>query len=1134
MKKMLFTTFIVMLFIAQKTNAVPAYPYPVQYPLPDGTVITIILKGDEWVNWATSSDGYSLLLNKNGFYEYAVKEATEDLVLSGVRFHDEKDRTPAEVSFLKKVQKDLRYSDKQKTNRIQKLRKTEQSTLKKNVSTNQAPKAVTGNVRAPLILVGFQGKSFTKPKEEFEPLMNQIGYTAGGTITGSLRDYFTASSYEQMDFQVDIFGPYTLSHDISYYDFNSGGDPGLMVREAIIAASADGCDFSKYDINDDGIVDAVHVIFAGYGQEAGVPAGQAIWSHKSNVYPPVTLNGKLIYPYSCSPELRGNNGSNITYIGAIAHELSHVFGLPDLYDTDSEENGTSVDVGPWDIMASGTWNDSGRTPALHSAWSRDFMGWTPATELSSPADITLPHPETQGVTYKLNTTTPGEYFLVENRQKTGWDSYIPASGMLIYHVDENNSGWSSNCINCVASRRGLYVKQAGIGSSISGRSNDPYPSKNNTSFTDTSNPDSKSWAGANTNKPITEITQNTTDGTISFLFKGGSSGNLKEVNATPARLNEGTVTGDGLYVAGTTVTLSAAPSINYRFAQWKSGNTIVSTDNPFSFTLTKDTVLTAHFKTANTVETLYAEDFENDVTGWIFANGTQTNQWVTGTSAAATNSRRSAYISNDDGESNQYDTGVASIVHLYKDIELPLTENHYQLSFDWKGYGEVFNNMYMQDYLEVRILSTDTVPVGGIGINTVPLRTFNNSNVWQHTFILLPDSCTGTTIRLIFTWKNDASDGNQPPIAIDNIEIAAITPFLSDVSVNLTKAGTLKDSILNAYFVTKLTVSGKIDARDIRFIRDNMFVLKELDLSRAAIVDYTGTEGTLTNYSITYPANELPQGSFYNKSSLVSTILPVNLTSIDRSAFELCTGLKSVTLPKNINSISRYAFQYCTGLQEIYNLKPAPIEIEDRVFGNMDKSNCQLIVLVNSCEAYTQANVWKNFIIRCEYEPSSDATLSQLTVNEGTLTPDFNSDVAQYRVSVKNSVENITIDAVTAHMYAVATESRIYTLNVGDNIFYVNVTAENGTTEKTYTVTVNREKLSGIEDVDSRAIVYPNPTTGMVYIKNTAGKTPEVTVYNVMGKILLHAKENQIDLSTFPEGMYLLRTEDRIIKIIKN
>jgi M6 family metalloprotease-like protein len=1152
MKKRLFTIFTVILFITQETNAVPAYPYPIQYQLPDGTVITISLKGDEWVNWAASSDGYSLLLNANGFYEYAVKDEANDLVLSGIRSRNEKERSPIETAFLDKIQKDLRYSDNQKASKIQKLR-GEQSAVEESDAINKAPAAMVGNVRAPLILVGFQGKPFSKSKEEFEPLMNQIGYTANGTITGSLRDYFKASSYDQLDFQVDIFGPYTLSHGIAYYDFKVEGDPGLMVQEAVLAASADGCDFSNYDMNDDGIVDAVHVIFAGYGQESGAPAGQAIWSHKSNVYPSIRLNGKRISPYSCSPELRDKSGNNIAYIGATAHELSHVFGLPDLYDTDYEDNGQAVDVGPWDIMASGTWNDGGRTPALHSAWSRDFLGWVPATELSAPTEITLPHPDVQGVSYKINTPTALEYFLVENRQRTGWDSYLPSGGMLIYHVDENNSGWKTNCINCVASRRGLYVKQAAT-SAMNGRTNDPYPSRDNTSFTDTSSPNSLSWAGAETKKPITEITHNTADGTISFVFKGGSTGGMKELNGLAARPNEGTVSGDGLFKAGTVVTLSAVPLANYRFVCWKSGNTIVSTDNPFSFTLTEDTTVIAFFKNKSIIETIYADDFESYADDWPFANETQTNQWVKGTNTAATKSAHSIYISDNNGVDNQYNTSAESIVHFYKDIELPATTDHYQLSFDWKGNGELYNQSKL-DYLEVRILDTDVTPIGGTDLTGAPLKVLGNSDNWQQAFILLPDSCIGTTKRLVFTWKNNDSEGTQPPAAVDNIEIASIS-FFSDLSVNLSEAGTLKDSVLNAYFVTKLTVSGAIDARDIRFIRDQLSVLEELDLSGATIVSYTGTEGTMEGYTA-YPDNELPQMVFYGNESLTtvalpksltamgpmaflycmkldSIALPLNLTSIGILTFAGCTELKSITIPKNVTSILGYAFAACTGLEEIYNLNPVPIEIAANVFSEVDTSNCRLKVLANSCDEYNQANIWKNFKISCEYELSADAALSDLTVSEGMLAPDFDSNVVRYTVDVESRVENITINATTAHSYAVATGVGAYTLGEGENNFNVHVTAEDGISAKTYTLTVNRDIVSGIEGIDSQTAVYPNPTDGMVYIRNAANETPEVTVYNVTGKVMLNTTQNPVDLSAFPAGVYLLRIGNKITKIVKN
>ncbi|MDR0864641.1 MAG: M6 family metalloprotease domain-containing protein [Candidatus Symbiothrix sp.] len=516
---MLFTAF---LFATHQAMAVPAYPYPIQYKQPDGSTLTITLKGDERVHWATTFEGYTLLVNKSGFYEYAQKEASGDLTLSGIRVHNVDKQTAEEKTFLRTAEKDLRYSREQ-VNLLEQVWKTQEPGRQKSLSAaNRASYApATGTVRAPLVLVGFQGKPFTKTKADFEMLMNQPNYTAGGTIPGSVRDYFYDNSYEQLTYQVDVFGPYTLSQSISFYD-EEYGEPRAMTYEAANMAHADGCNFADYDRDNDGYVDGIHIIFAGYGKEAGAPAGDAIWSHAWELFGEyaLQLDGKQVFRYSCSPELRNTYGSNITYIGVIAHELSHVFGIPDFYDTNYSTQGQSLDTESWDIMAHGSWNDQGRTPANHTAWSKDFLGWVPAVELTSEANITLPDPATQGAVYKINTTTPNEYFLIENRQKQGWDAYIPSSGMLIYHADENYSGWNSNCINCVSSHRGLYIKQAGGGanSDNSDRTTDPYPSGENTSFTDTSVPNSKSWAGATTDQPVTRITHNTTDRTVSFRF----------------------------------------------------------------------------------------------------------------------------------------------------------------------------------------------------------------------------------------------------------------------------------------------------------------------------------------------------------------------------------------------------------------------------------------------------------------------------------------------------------------------------------------------------------------------------------------------------------------------------------------
>ena len=508
------------LYTFQQTMAVPAYPHPVQYRQPDGSVVTLLLKGDEYIHWATSPEGYTLLINKAGFYEYAKTDPSGNLALSGVRYHNSEEQTPEEKDLQKTILKNLRYSGEQKSLQRQAWQIREKESLR---ASGQNRKELVGTVRIPLILVGFPGKTFSKSKESFEMLVNQPNYTENGTITGSVCDYFYDNSYGQLTFQADVYGPYTLSRSIANYNYLTGGDSRIMAIEAAQLAHDNGCDFSRYDKDGDGVVDGIHIIFAGYGVEAGASINESIWSHSSRLGDEyeLFLDGARIDWYLCTPELRGNAGSDITHIGVIAHELSHVFGLPDFYDADYDWNGQSIDTGEWDLMAHGSWNDNGRTPANHNAWSKDYLGWVPAVELTSETNhITLPNPAEEGAIYKINTTTPNEYFLLENHQRQHWDAYIPSSGLLIYHVDENFSGWEENCVNCVASHRGLYLKQAGggINSNSSNRVSDPYPYAGNNRLTNNSIPNSRSWAGANTNAPVTQITHDASNHSVSFLY----------------------------------------------------------------------------------------------------------------------------------------------------------------------------------------------------------------------------------------------------------------------------------------------------------------------------------------------------------------------------------------------------------------------------------------------------------------------------------------------------------------------------------------------------------------------------------------------------------------------------------------
>ena len=219
MKRILAFAFATLLFIWQQVFAVPAYPGIINYKQPDGSEININLLGDEWVNWAVSLDGYTMLFNKDGFLEYAVHDQFGDLKLSGIRARNVPERTLEEQNFLSRQPKGLKHSSSQ----IEIKRQF--SRIKKNVMRKAPAKSLQRapeNVRIPIILVEFQDKEFTLTKNDFEDLLN-----------GRLIDYFSDNSYGKFNLQVDIFGPYQLDNNISHYDDGSNGDPGLMAKEAV-------------------------------------------------------------------------------------------------------------------------------------------------------------------------------------------------------------------------------------------------------------------------------------------------------------------------------------------------------------------------------------------------------------------------------------------------------------------------------------------------------------------------------------------------------------------------------------------------------------------------------------------------------------------------------------------------------------------------------------------------------------------------------------------------------------------------------------------------------------------------------------------------------------------------------------
>ena len=269
----------------------------------------------------------------------------------------------------------------------------------------------------------------------------------------SLANYYREVSYGLFGINATVSTWYSSGHSLSYYGADSSstsyddlnGPIYRLVIDAVRAAAADGSRpwrFSDFDKNNDNVVDHIIVVHAGGAQEA-TGRSNDIWSHRWSVIDAdaatpgdqaLTADGKQVYGYSMDGEA--------SPVGVFAHELGHDLGLPDLYDTDGSSDG----IGVWDVMSTGSWNGSprGTSPAEFSAWSKIKLGWiAPVVVTSALLGQAIGQVETNATAFKLpirSAAAGDEYFLVENRERTGFDASLPGGGLLIWHVDDSLSG----------------------------------------------------------------------------------------------------------------------------------------------------------------------------------------------------------------------------------------------------------------------------------------------------------------------------------------------------------------------------------------------------------------------------------------------------------------------------------------------------------------------------------------------------------------------------------------------------------------------------------------------------------------------------------------------------------------------
>lgn len=438
MRKVIALSLFISLFFS-KLVAINAYPELINFRQPDKkTFVSIYMKGDEKVHWAETVDGYSLVTNDDGYFVYATLDADENMVASQYMATNIEDRPDEVIKFLERTPKKLRFSHMQVETMLSLWKLTkEQEALKYGGD-------VVGTKKILIILMSFKDKAFSIAPFVVRNMFNQINYNMN-YAKGSVRDFYYENSYGKFILEADVVGPYTADSNIAFYGNNIDGDGRDLAREAFIAASAS-VDYSTYDNDGDGIMDGAHILFAGFGEEAGGGA-DCIWSHKWQLSEALNYNNTTISTYSCSPEFQGNEEGKLTNIGVICHELGHVFGSPDYYDTDYEGSGGDFSgMGKWDLMSSGSWNGNGACPAHHNPYTKIYIyRWATPTVLDTQSTVILnPASDDSNSFYRINTATANEYYLIENRQRKKFDRNLPGSGMMVYHAHANLSYWNIN------------------------------------------------------------------------------------------------------------------------------------------------------------------------------------------------------------------------------------------------------------------------------------------------------------------------------------------------------------------------------------------------------------------------------------------------------------------------------------------------------------------------------------------------------------------------------------------------------------------------------------------------------------------------------------------------------------------
>lgn len=542
-----FLTLAAMFMLAASAFAVPAKRVKRQVQQPDGSVLTVMLRGDENFHYTSTEDGQPLVQRADGAYCYATLDSNGKLTASAQVAHDVESRGAAELSFLNYYTAESQKVRSLGMERAKQRNARRMARLANRGVVDASGKpvrrvmagatggegiGVTGKRKGLVILVNFKDKKMQSKhtQAEWNDYFNKVGYNKYGN-NGSVHDYFYAQSYGKLDLEFDVIGPVTVSKNMASYGANDAQgndiDPAGMIKEACeLAYAKEKMDMSQYDWDGDGAVDQVYVIYAGYGEAAGGEAN-TIWPHEWDIQGggySLVLGGQRIRTYACSSELNGGYGTDISGIGTACHEFSHCMGIPDFYDT---AGGGCFGMDAWDLMDYGSYGGDGYEPTGYNTYEKWVSGWIEPTILTEPCYIKNMKPlsDAPEACVVFNEANKNEYYIFENRQLKGTDVALPNHGMLVIHVDYDQKVWFDNEVNNTSNHQRFTVVPADNKLTSETVSGDTYPgTTKSTELTDTSKP-AATLFNANSDgrkfldKPVTEITEK--DGLISFTFMGG-------------------------------------------------------------------------------------------------------------------------------------------------------------------------------------------------------------------------------------------------------------------------------------------------------------------------------------------------------------------------------------------------------------------------------------------------------------------------------------------------------------------------------------------------------------------------------------------------------------------------------------